>query len=62
VRDKIEYADQVIADFAKEKIRSGDVVVTYARSATFHLSVERKLMLQTGRRLSRGSYWKLGER
>ncbi|KAK8854538.1 hypothetical protein IAR55_003277 [Kwoniella newhampshirensis] len=33
LRDRIEFADQVIADHAKEKIKPGDTVVTYARSS-----------------------------
>ncbi|WVQ80036.1 hypothetical protein IAT38_002137 [Cryptococcus sp. DSM 104549] len=33
LRDRIEFADQVIADNAKEKIKPGDTVVTYARSS-----------------------------
>ena len=31
VRDRIEFAGKVIADNAKEKIKPGDTVVTYAR-------------------------------
>jgi len=31
VRDRIEYADQLIAESAMEKINPGDTVVTYAR-------------------------------
>ena len=38
VRDRIEFAGKVIADNAKEKIRPGDTVVTYARFV--HLDVE----------------------
>ncbi|ODN83710.1 hypothetical protein L202_01804 [Cryptococcus amylolentus CBS 6039] len=33
LRDRIEFADQVIADSAKEKIKPGDTVVTFARSS-----------------------------
>ncbi|WVF67636.1 hypothetical protein IAT40_002394 [Kwoniella sp. CBS 6097] len=40
LRDRIEFAGKVIADNAKEKIRPGDVVVTYARSSV----VERVLL------------------
>ncbi|WWC63603.1 uncharacterized protein I303_106208 [Kwoniella dejecticola CBS 10117] len=40
LRDRIEFADKVIADNAKEKIRNGDTVVTYARSSV----VERVLL------------------
>nr|XP_031863874.1 uncharacterized protein CI109_000517 [Kwoniella shandongensis]KAA5530946.1 hypothetical protein CI109_000517 [Kwoniella shandongensis] len=40
LRDRIEFADQVIADHAKEKIKPGDTVVTYARSSV----VERVLL------------------
>jgi hypothetical protein len=32
IRDRIEFADQVIADSAKEKIKPGSTIVTYARS------------------------------
>lgn len=38
LRDRIEVADQVIADNAKEKIRAGDTVVTYARWAILLLN------------------------
>jgi translation initiation factor eIF-2B subunit delta len=31
IRDRIEFADQVIADNAKEKILPGETIVTYAR-------------------------------
>jgi translation initiation factor eIF-2B subunit delta len=34
IRDRIEFADQLIAENAKEKINPGDTVVTYARSAS----------------------------
>ncbi|WVR09357.1 hypothetical protein IAU60_006423 [Kwoniella sp. DSM 27419] len=40
LRDRIEFADKVIADNAKEKIKPGDTVVTYARSSV----VERVLL------------------
>ncbi|EIW68307.1 hypothetical protein TREMEDRAFT_15648, partial [Tremella mesenterica DSM 1558] len=40
IRDRIEFADQVIATTAKEKIKPGDTVVTYARSSL----VERVLI------------------
>ncbi|OCF35756.1 translation initiation factor eIF-2B subunit delta [Kwoniella heveanensis CBS 569] len=40
LRDRIEFAGKVIADNAKEKIRPGDTVVTYARSSV----VERVLL------------------
>ncbi|WRT68686.1 uncharacterized protein IL334_005666 [Kwoniella shivajii] len=40
LRDRIEFADKVIADHAKEKIKNGDTVVTYARSSV----VERVLL------------------
>lgn len=40
LRDRIEFADQVIADSAKEKIKPGDTVVTFARSSV----VERVLL------------------
>ncbi|OWT38242.1 translation initiation factor eIF-2B subunit delta [Cryptococcus neoformans Bt1] len=33
LRDRIEFADQVIADSAKEKVKPGDTVVTFARSS-----------------------------
>lgn len=33
MRDRIELAGEVIASVAREKIRPGDVVVTYARSS-----------------------------
>ncbi|WVN86128.1 uncharacterized protein L203_101289 [Cryptococcus depauperatus CBS 7841] len=33
LRDRIEFADQVIADSAKEKIKPGDTVITFARSS-----------------------------
>ncbi|RSH85687.1 hypothetical protein EHS25_003828 [Saitozyma podzolica] len=44
LRDRIEFADQVIADNAKEKIKPGDVVVVYARS-----SVVERVLLQAWR-------------
>lgn len=31
IRDRIEFADQIIAREARQKIGPGDVVVTYAR-------------------------------
>ncbi|ORY32127.1 putative translation initiation factor eIF-2B delta subunit [Naematelia encephala] len=40
IRDRIEYADKVIADNAKEKIKPGNTVVTYARSSV----VERVIL------------------
>ncbi|KAL7422593.1 hypothetical protein Q5752_003241 [Cryptotrichosporon argae] len=40
LRDRIEFAGQVIADNAKEKIKPGDTVVVYARSSV----VERALL------------------
>ncbi|KAK4683479.1 translation initiation factor eIF-2B subunit delta, partial [Tremellales sp. Uapishka_1] len=40
IRDRIEFAGQVIADNAKEKIKNGDTVVTYARSSV----VERVIL------------------
>lgn len=40
IRDRIEFADQVIADNAKEKIHPGSTIVTFARSSV----VERVLL------------------
>lgn len=33
IRDRIQLADEVITDWAVEKIRPGSTIVTYARSA-----------------------------
>lgn len=34
IRERVTLADEVIVGFAKEKIRNGDVVLTYARCAS----------------------------
>ena len=35
IRERVTLADEVIVEFAKQKIKDGDVVLTYARSVAF---------------------------
>ncbi|KAL0057635.1 hypothetical protein AAF712_015714 [Marasmius tenuissimus] len=44
IRDRIIYADEVIEDLAVEKIKNGDVIMTYARS-----SIVEKILLRAHR-------------
>ncbi|KAJ8086307.1 hypothetical protein PM082_005130 [Marasmius tenuissimus] len=44
IRDRIIYADEVIEDLAVEKIKDGDVILTYARS-----SIVEKILLRAHR-------------
>lgn len=41
IRDRIIVADQVIKDTAEQKIKDGDVILTYGRSVHFCSTIER---------------------